>query len=480
VTLTFRELVADAGDFALLETFYRDLYVVGFPDPNERESLENMQSYLRLKAEGWYGDNSYHILLAVDGDRPVACSISDYLARPNAGVIEFLLVDPRQRGRGVGRRLLDATEDLLQADARRAGPEGLTCIAIEMNDPYRFDPARDNMDPFVRARLWSRWGYGALGFSYVQPALSADQAPVNDLILGAKPLQPCLRHGFPPALVRDIVAGYLRWAMRIDDPACDPTFQRMAADLAARRRVPWTPFEIYLGHDPARPLHVREIPTTSDPDFPPTMRLYRRSFPAGPTAIGEAAFAAALGGTLHEGRYHLWAVREFAESPLAGMASFFTFPAGGFVGYVALEPPLRGRWRLPLLLARLEEQMVRDCGPVIGWFFETARTDTSPTALSRLGFYHLPVDYVSPPHVALGGTDAGEQALSLYFKHLGRADQPLTLTKSQLLAAAESWLSNVYGLPEPRTTVTWIRLQKSLQHLSDDQLISTEPTKGRP
>lgn len=473
VPLEFRDLSASPSDLALLDAFYAGVYIAGFPDPDERESRENMQNYLRLKREGWYGDNSYHILLAIDGGRPVACSISDYLAEPNAGVIEFLLVDPRQRSRGLGRQLHDATEDLLQADARRAGREGLACIAIEMNDPYRLDPADDNMDPFIRARLWGRWGYGALGFPYVQPALSEDQGPVDYLIFGAKPLDPQLRRGFPPELVRSIVMGYLRWAMRITDPSSDPTFQRMAADLAARQAVSWTPFEIYLGHDPARPLHVRGIAATTDTDFAPVMRLYGNSFPAGPAAINEAAFAAALGAERKSGVYHLWAVRAAAETPVAGLASFFTFPTGGFVGYVALDPPLRGLWRLPLLMARMEEQMVRDCGPVVGWFFETSRSETSPAALARLGIHRLPVDYVTPSHATLGGTDVGQQTLHLCFKHLGRVDQPLLLTRSQLLAAAGDWLSGVYGNPEPSRTLTWRRLQASLSGLADDQPLAS-------
>lgn len=478
VSLEFRDLTSDPADLTLLAAFYNDVYIAGFPDPDERESLENMQNYLRLKRDGWYGANNYHILIAVEGGRPVACSISDYLSQPNAGVIEFLLVDTRLRSRGLGRQLHDATETLLLADSLRAGQDRLNCIAIEMNDPYRLDPADDNMDPFARARLWGRWGYGALGFPYIQPALSDDQGPVEYLILGAKPLDPQLRLGFPPALVRSIVAGYLRWAMRIDDPEADPTFQDMSADLIRRNSVSWTPFGVYLGDDPARPLHVREVTSIADADFAALMQLYRGSFPPGPAAIDESAFEQALQTRSpanpvdrEAGLYHLWAVRDFADSPAAGLASFFSFPAGGFVGYVALEPPLRGLWRLPLLIARMEEQMIRDCGPVGGWFFETTRRSPTDAALRRLGFHRLQVDYVSPSHAVLGGTDPGEQSLSLYFKPLGRPGQPLQLTRAGLLAAARAWLRGVYGLEEPCESSTWRRLITSLQDLRDgDQL----------
>lgn len=204
------------------------------------------------------------------------------------------------------------------------------------------------------------------------------------------------------------------------------------------------------------------------------MQIYRRSFPPGPAAIDESAFELALrtpptadAVDREAGLYHLWAVRDFADSPAAGLSSFFSFPAGGFVGYVALEPPLRGLWRLPLLIARMEEQMVRDCGPVVGWFFETTRQPPSKAALRRLGCHRLPVDYVSPSHAVLGGTDPEEQSLSLYFKPLGRPGQPLQLTKTELLAAVRAWLRGVYGLEEPCESPAWRRLNASLQNLRD-------------
>ena len=100
--IEFRELSNRDEDFAILERFYRDLYVSEFPDPDERESLANMKEYLRLKAQGWYRDNNYHLLIALDAGRPCGAAISDYLAEANAGAIEFLVVDPLQRGSGLG------------------------------------------------------------------------------------------------------------------------------------------------------------------------------------------------------------------------------------------------------------------------------------------------------------------------------------------------------------------------------------------
>ena len=97
-----RDLGAGAADLEILQLFYEDLYTAAFPDPDERESLANMKRYLELKASGWYGANNYHVRVLVDGGHTAAGSVSDYLAGPNTGVIEFLVVAPDARRRGLG------------------------------------------------------------------------------------------------------------------------------------------------------------------------------------------------------------------------------------------------------------------------------------------------------------------------------------------------------------------------------------------
>src|SRR4029077_6881574 len=121
VSIEFRELSASAEDRARLRTFYDTLYVGEFPDPDERESRENMERYLALKAQGWYGRNNYHILLAAEDGRPVVCVILAQPAAANAGVLEFLVVAPHRRGVGLGTRVFGQAEQHLEQDAQRAG-----------------------------------------------------------------------------------------------------------------------------------------------------------------------------------------------------------------------------------------------------------------------------------------------------------------------------------------------------------------------
>src|SRR5580704_19638027 len=205
MNLVFKDISDEPDDLDLLSRFYDDLYVAGFPDPNERESLANMKRYLKLRREGWYGENCYHIILALDGDRTVAASVSDYLATPNCGVIEFLLVAESLWGTGIGKKLHAATIEALDGDARRVGRDGVNGIVIELNDPFRVAARDDNFDPFERALIWDRWGYGRLCFPYVQPALSDKQEPVICLLLAMKPVAPNFRYKVPPSLVSDVL-----------------------------------------------------------------------------------------------------------------------------------------------------------------------------------------------------------------------------------------------------------------------------------
>jgi len=201
----FRELSASTADRALLGRFYTELYAPEFPDPDERESLANMERYLELKAAGWYGRNNYHIGLVVEADAPVAGVILDYLAEPNAGVLEFVVVATSHRRGGVGTRVMDWAEQTLAADAQRGPRTALDWIIAEINDPFRPATVQDNVDTFARLAVWSIWGFAKLDFPYIQPALSSDQHPVGHLLLAAKTLRPDFRDAVPAGLVASVV-----------------------------------------------------------------------------------------------------------------------------------------------------------------------------------------------------------------------------------------------------------------------------------
>jgi len=243
----FIELTDCPSDIELLRSFYATVYESEFPDINERESLENMIGYLRAKDQGWYGLNNYHIVLIKDKSVVVGISISDYLAEPNTGVIEFLLIHPKHRhGKRLAHELLDHTEALFHQDAHQAGWPQLDFIVAEMNDPFHTPVADDSVDPWKRAIIGGRLGYGVLDLPYTQPALDKDKTAVNNLLLICRDLRSTSSSEVPAATVKAIVYAYLRWAMRFEHPETSPDYLCMEEFLDARENIRLLPLRNYV------------------------------------------------------------------------------------------------------------------------------------------------------------------------------------------------------------------------------------------
>lgn len=452
--LALREIDESADGLALLGRLYREAYVAEFPDPDERESLANMRHYLGLKAAGWYGLNSYHIVVAELDGRPVGGVVFDYLAASDAGVLEFLFVASAYRGAGLGRALLDEAIAILRDDARARRDRRLTAVVAEMNDPFHRPARPDNLDPFLRAAIWGRWGFHALDFPYVQPALSAGQHKVEGLLLIVRPLLRLAPAGVRSNWVAAVVADYLRWAMRIAEPAAHPDYRAMADYLAARPRIPLQPLQHYIGEDPQRAFSVEEIGAARPPgeggSFDAALALVRAAIPAAGRVAAAADFDAALVAARAGGPpYHLWALRApGARGPgaVSGVASFFTLPSAGFGGYIVLAGALRGRGLLPLLIARIERRMLADGGRASGWFIECG--EDSAAAFLRRGFVDVALEY-RPPAVGAAAPAAGPERLRLLYKPFGLACRASPPPPRRVLHALREILRDVYGVAAP-------------------------------
>jgi len=456
-TLRFREIDASPAGLAELARFYRRSYIPQFPDADERESLANMKRYLGLKAQGWYGKNNYHILLAELDGEPIGGSVFDYLAAPNAGVIEFLFIGAAHRLRGFGKALLEETARILERDARRAAAKPLAAIVAEMNDPFRPGTTPDNLDPFARCVMWGKWGFSKMRFPYVQPALSARQKPVDCLVLIARPCD-----GAPEAVdgvwISSVVGEYMRWAMRIDDPARNPQYREMELFLGAHARIPLIPLQAYVGRDPDKALEVREV-SARDDSFHRVLALLGSAIREPQRIASPLQFERALSeGRRGRGRYHLWSLHQSASGGPEGMASFFAMRPAGFGGYVVLDGRLRGKGLLRGLVARIEEAMVRDVPGAKGWLVECG--DESIAPFLRVGFHELPLDYRPP---ALRSRENGREQLHLLYKPFGTVYEPPRLQRRFVLDAIAAVLKRVYGVKTPRSHPCYVRASASLR-----------------
>lgn len=107
--------------------------------------------------------------------------------------LNYVFVDAGHRGRGHLHDLVAAA----RAVARRSFPAALAAgevlpdrVFMEINDPlrvsdadYAADTAATGLDQFDRVAIWARLGARLIDFPYVQPALSAGQAPAHDLLM---------------------------------------------------------------------------------------------------------------------------------------------------------------------------------------------------------------------------------------------------------------------------------------------------------
>jgi len=447
-SITLHEVGVTPDDLLMMRSFYAGLYTAEFPDPDERESYDNMVMYLR-GAVGAHA-NGYHIVLAVKDGAVIGASITDYFAPSRAGVVEFLVVAAKHRRSGLGKLLLQDAEARLERDAARGG-ELLRFIAAEINDPFRRSVTPDNVDPFERARWWGKRGFAKLDFPYVQPPLSAGQQPVRNLILAVKSFAPSDAAGVSAASVEAFIRDYLIYAMRIPAPASCAQFIEMSRWLQLRHDIRIVPLHAYIGEDCAHPVDVHELTNSQDARLDAALAVYEAAFNGPATALPAHEFRRLL--DRKSGRspyvYHFWALTSRDRNAISGMASFFTLPSAGFGGYVALVAPLRGTGALPTIVARIEQQFIRDSPDTTGWYIECAEERTAAHFAAQ-GFFEVGVAY-RQPWLGSGASadDCAAPPLHLLYKEFGARYSPPALEPDDFIAAMHDLYVYVYGVAEP-------------------------------
>lgn len=185
-------LVLDGADpvhRALLARAWNEIYLPAFPIETERESLEKMERLLTTM------DVPVRMVVIVAGnnlDDPAsarlhAMSVAYYYPQSAVGLLAYNAVDPGQRARGYGRKMVDARIAALEALAKTDGRR-LAAALIEVNDPAKVAPGEDSMDPAKRIALFEKWGARLIDLAYVQPPLEPGAAFCDTLRLMAYPV----------------------------------------------------------------------------------------------------------------------------------------------------------------------------------------------------------------------------------------------------------------------------------------------------
>ncbi|MCX5741909.1 MAG: GNAT family N-acetyltransferase [Proteobacteria bacterium] len=149
----------------LLEEFYRGIYLGAFA--TQAEPLDTWRRALRHELP-----YELHVRIATDADGITGGITYERYPQSQCGLVTYLVVASRARGRGLGRALID---DALGALA--------SCAIVfgEVNDPRR--PHVDAPAAWSRLIRFQRWGARVADVDYVQPALGDGLARDRGLLL---------------------------------------------------------------------------------------------------------------------------------------------------------------------------------------------------------------------------------------------------------------------------------------------------------
>jgi hypothetical protein len=252
-------------DSPILQTFFAG-YDAAFVLPNEREEHEGFikclalnfgASYARLA--GLYG--AFREVVLVAREPPGGAMVSGAIGGAMIGGanliafplrlngeevlsinLNYVFISSNQRRRGYFKRLVAAVGAVAAGFFDPATAQLPQLIFIEQNDPMqmsRADYVRDTqhagIDQLTRIRLWTGLGAKIIDFPYVQPPLSADQAPEGTLLYGVlgadgDALDACLLHAH---LTRFFAISVLKG----EDPLANTIAAAQLRELAARCRL---------------------------------------------------------------------------------------------------------------------------------------------------------------------------------------------------------------------------------------------------
>lgn len=186
-------------DSPVLERFYQ-AYDRAFVLPHEKEDLAGFRACLTLNSGADFDRVSARhrpfreVVLVLSEPDGALIGGANFIAVGHDGVVtvnlNYIFIERTFRTRGKLRALMAAVFSQSRQIFDLVGEPGVL-VFIEQNDPMRLSPedyaldnAHSGLDQHDRLRIWQRLGARLIDFDYVQPALSAEQAPDESLVLG--------------------------------------------------------------------------------------------------------------------------------------------------------------------------------------------------------------------------------------------------------------------------------------------------------
>jgi len=138
-------------------------------------------------------ERTFHVLVAEEAARVIGGSVFSYVPRSNCGFSEYLVLEPRARGSGMGRQLFDRRKAILDRRAAECGHTSCRGLFIEVDSPERTPPEmleadrESSIDAYARLRIFGHLGFRKVDVPYVQPPLGPGKEAVDylDLLFAA-------------------------------------------------------------------------------------------------------------------------------------------------------------------------------------------------------------------------------------------------------------------------------------------------------
>lgn len=153
-----------------LDKFERELYIPNFPNENERESFGNIKQRIE--------NNEYPkttiTLLVNNGQLVGGCIIDSYIECNSIEPI-YLVINKNMRNKGYGKHLLE--KSISNMDYAQH-------VFLEVDNPEKpINKEFITIDPHKRLNMYLNWGFKILNFNYIQPPLSKEGKPEENLLL---------------------------------------------------------------------------------------------------------------------------------------------------------------------------------------------------------------------------------------------------------------------------------------------------------
>jgi GNAT superfamily N-acetyltransferase len=463
-------------DLGLLKEFYSTLFALNFPDRNERESFQNILNTLKLWETGKYGGNDYHVLVLLERGKIVGGAIFNYFINSNCGVIEFIVVHPKLRGKGYSKTMIENIQKTLAEDANNKGKK-LIGIFGEAEIPFLVEEKVIN--PWIRLQILGNLGFSRVGLNYVQPSLGTNKKPVRHLMLIFKP-EYLKEDAIKSKTLNDFLQDYFKWAMRIPAPGKKLASLGMKRVLVNSEKFSLEPLFVYCGMDDD--LYYFKEPTDKwDPDINDSLKIYVQSFAHREFAIPTDLFLELIekkSQGILDYKYHFLMLKRKDNYEIIGFTEFFTLNSAGFGGYVAIRTDYRGKNLFKSIIRKVERIMFEDSiassSRIRGWFveFEKPEKTPDPFAQNRLnimlkeGFRPLKLIYHQP---ILPGATSTEDIIpdKLYLAYKSFGDSlNYEITREEFLDFLRDLLRYCYYIDNPESHLTFMTVSKQVAGLS--------------